>query len=76
MIPLGTIKGLLATAEFFEASGAFTTNGRPYAPSQTPPMPVLNLNDPPYITPQITTPWQMTNMNIYYYLYNPPRNTS
>ena len=46
-ILLGTEKGLLATAKFLLTSGAFTTNGRPYEPPTIPPMPSLDINDPP-----------------------------
>ena len=46
-ILLGTEKGLLAMAKFLTASGAFTTNGLPYEPPAIPPMPTIELDDPP-----------------------------
>jgi hypothetical protein len=45
-ILLGTLKGLLATAKFLEALGAFTRNGRPITPPRPPAMPTLNLLGP------------------------------
>jgi ribonuclease HI len=49
---LGSTKGLLATAKFLLASGAFTSEGRPYTPPTMPDMPTLDLSpivldDPP-----------------------------
>jgi len=43
-ILMGSIKGLLATAKFLEASGAFTAEGKPYFPPQPPEYPELLLN--------------------------------
>jgi hypothetical protein len=44
---LGSKKGLLAMAKFLKVSGAFTSNGLPYKPPETPELPGLRLLSSP-----------------------------
>jgi hypothetical protein len=45
-ILLGSTKGLLATAKFLKASGAFTSDGTPYNPPRPPDLPEMELHLP------------------------------
>ena len=45
-ILLGSTKGLLATAKFLKASGAFTSDGTPYIPPRPPDPPEMDLFEP------------------------------
>jgi ribonuclease HI len=48
MVLLGSVKGLIATAKFLESSGAFTSEGKPYARPPPPEFPQLRL----HLTPE------------------------